>query len=446
MVRRKAIVLDPTNSCFPDLACLGEFSGWDFQTVSSPEAASAALANRCEAVSVGLVAFMPPNAFDFADVEAMIAKSDAEWIALVAPEMLKNSGIEGLISRAFFDFHRLPVDPARLATVLGHAYGKTILRGKSRRAIHPDSRYGMVGRSRPMQELFRQIDKVLRVDAPVLISGESGTGKELVARAIHRHSRRAKSPFIAMNCAAIPAALIRSELFGHEKGAFTGAHRRHIGSIEAAHSGVLFLDEIGDLPIELQANLLRFLQEGTVVRVGSTDHIRIDVRVIAASHVDLKQAIDSNLFREDLYYRLNVLHLKTPSLRDRRDDIPLLAETIFRKFSASRAPQLRGFSADALRSMVDYGWPGNVRELINRIHSAMVMSEGKLISASDLGLNHDSTIHSRLTLDEARALLEREFLEKTLRENHNNLTQSARQLGVSRVTIYRMIERFGILL
>ncbi|MBF3060598.1 sigma-54-dependent Fis family transcriptional regulator, partial [Pseudomonas aeruginosa] len=221
----------------------------------------------------------------------------------------------------------------------------------------------LLGESLAVRDLRRLLAKLAPTDSPVLIRGESGTGKELVARTLHRQSRRVDKPFVAINCGAIPEHLIQSELFGHEKGAFTGAHQRKVGRIEAADGGTLFLDEIGDLPLELQANLLRFLQEQQIERVGGNRPVEVDVRVLAATHVDLEAAIDAGTFREDLYYRLNVLQVGTAPLRERSEDLPLLANHFSRLYSLETGRRPRRFSEDALAAMAMHAWPGNVREL-----------------------------------------------------------------------------------
>ncbi|HEX5344827.1 MAG TPA: sigma-54 dependent transcriptional regulator, partial [Duganella sp.] len=293
--------------------------------------------------------------------------------------------------------------------------------------------------------LRRQIVKVASASAPVLIWGESGSGKELAAQAVHAHSARRKGPFVPINCGAIPAALIQSELFGHERGAFTGAARDKRGLIESAQGGSIFLDEIGDLPMELQANLLRFLQEKTIYRVGGTRSIAVDARVIAASHVNLAQAVQRGAFREDLYYRLNVLALDVPPLRERRDDLLPLAEHFFHTFASERAPRVRGFSSGAAQAMRDYHWPGNVRELINRVRRAMVMAEGRLIQPQDLGLGAAAaTAAAPVQLDDARIRAERDAIDASLLRAGRNITLAARDLGVSRMTLYRLLAKHGM--
>ncbi len=302
-----------------------------------------------------------------------------------------------------------------------------------------------IANSPAMQVVLQSISKMAAADAPVYILGESGTGKELAARAIHRQSARRQGPFQAINCAALPAQLIQSELFGHEKGAFTGAHQRNIGRIEAANGGTIFLDEIGDLPLDLQATLLRFLQENTVERLGSLESIKVDVRVISATNIDLQQAVEDDYFREDLYYRLNVLQLPLPPLRERLGDIELLANYYLRKFAAEYKRNIKGFNQLALQLLNSYTWPGNIRELMNRVRRAVIMCENPWISPADLELDRRQCRGLLTTLAEARAEADRQVIRATLRYCRNNITRAARQLGVSRVTLYKLIEKYGLL-
>jgi len=333
-----------------------------------------------------------------------------------------------------------------LLITLGHAYGMAQMRHQLQEVSQtriPDDNSELIGTSPPMQTLLRQAHKAALVDVPVLITGESGTGKELVTRAIHQQSARSDGPFVPVNCGALPGALIHSELFGHEKGAFTGAHQRRRGRFELAAQGTLFLDEIGDLPLDLQVNLLRFLEEKSIERLGGTDRIPVNVRVIAATHVDLKEAVAEGRFREDLYYRLNVVHLNMPSLRQREGDIELLARFFFKKFSAENLNIIKGFSEQALQVLEQYNWPGNVRELMNRIHHAMVMCDGDFIKPSDLGLDRRAK-RQAMNLEEARAMAEKQVIASTLRWTRKNVSQAARELGISRPTLYRMMKKYGI--
>jgi DNA-binding NtrC family response regulator len=371
-------------------------------------------------------------------------QATTQWVAVLPVDAIKRLLCRDLIVQHFFDFHTWPIDAERLNHTLGHAFGYAELRNQPDRS--PAARHDMalVGQSAAIQQLRHQIRKVAQVGAPVLIAGESGSGKELTARAVHNHSSRSKGPFIAVNCGAIPASLIQSELFGYERGAFTGAAREKKGLIESAAGGTLFLDEIGDLPIELQANLLRFLQEGLINRVGSSQSISVDVRVIAASHMDLEQAVKSGHFREDLLYRLNVLPLMVPPLRERKNDLELLSNHFFEVFSHDKSPRLTGFNNRALNAIRAYDWPGNVRELINRIRRAMVMSEGRMITPDDLGLPEQALARTGEALEDARIRAERDAISDCLLGSGNNISRAARDLGVSRMTLYRLMEKHGV--
>jgi DNA-binding NtrC family response regulator len=303
----------------------------------------------------------------------------------------------------------------------------------------------MVGNSPAMQRVYDQIRKFGVSDAPVLVTGESGTGKELVARAIHERSAYGKGPFVAINCAALPPTLIAAELFGHEKGAFTGANQRRIGRLETAHGGTIFLDEIGDLPLEQQAHLLRFLQEGTIDRVGGRQPIEVNARVICATNVDLGRAITEGRFREDLYYRLHVLSLHLPSLRVRGNDIELLATFFLRKFADDHGRVVAGFSDDAWRHIREHNWPGNVRELISSLRRAVVMADTPWITADDLGINDARATprnHPAAAPQAPRAPVDEQRLRTSLARNGGNVTAAARELGLSRMTVYRLMRRY----
>lgn len=299
----------------------------------------------------------------------------------------------------------------------------------------------ILGTSQPMQEVFKTIRKVAGSDTPVLILGESGTGKELAARAIHRESARREGPFITINCGAIPETLLESELFGHEKGAFTGAHVQRKGRVESAQGGALFLDEIGELPLALQVKLLRFLQNQSIVRVGGREEIRVDARIIAATNVDLVTAMKEGRFREDVYYRINVIVLSMPPLRERGEDIRLLAYALLRRYARQHAKKIIGFSRQAVLAMETYAWPGNVRELENRIHRAVILAEGQRVIPEDLQLAAAPACHEGRTLKETRSSIEKELIQQTLAKYHGNITRAARELGVSRPTLHQLISK-----
>lgn len=304
----------------------------------------------------------------------------------------------------------------------------------------------MVGSSQPMRRLFEAIRRYAVTNAPVLITGESGTGKELAARALHERSSFNRGPFVAINCGALPTTLIGSELFGYEKGAFTGATARKIGRIESAESGTIFLDEIGDLPLETQAHLLRFLQERTIERIGGCKPITITARVVAATNVNLRDAVAKGRFREDLFYRLNVLTLGMPPLRERGDDIALLTRFFLQRFASEMKRETLDFSLEAVRKITTYAWPGNVRELIACVRRAVVMADGPEITVRDLGLPDESKEEAATDkgLEKARGQAEAGLIRAALERNRFNIKQSAEELGISRVTLYRLIQKHDI--
>jgi DNA-binding NtrC family response regulator len=441
MTVRRVLLADPAGEA-GDLQHVLERAGWEVEFARTLAAAQAAA--KLGGCPVGMMVFGTRPGTPLHDVEVLTASTPMEWIALLPPALLADPAWAKLALESFYDHHTQPLDTERLLVVLGHAHGRVALKHNLNGRHEWVGRYQMVGKSRPMLELYAKLDRVTRVDAPVLVTGESGTGKELVARAIHAHSRRGNGPFVPVNCGGLPESLVHSELFGHERGSFTGAHQRKIGSIEAASGGTIFLDEIGDLPLELQANLLRFLQEKTIVRVGSTQRIPIDVRVIAATHVDLERAVRDGRFREDLFYRLNVLHLRVPPLRERGGDIELIVQALFEAYAEQKNAVVQGFSREALRTMAAYSWPGNVRELMNRVQHAMIMAEHRLITPADLGLTAAGQPKNVVTLSRARAAAESDVIRATLRSNANNVSRAARELGISRVTLYRLMEKFGI--
>ena len=349
------------------------------------------------------------------------------------------------VDQGAYDFFVKPIDVEELKVVLRRALKLHALERENRELRQQSSSAfeGMLGSSPRMQEVFAAIRKLATVDAPVLVLGESGTGKELAAHAIHRLGARAAGPFVPINCGAIPEALLESELFGHEKGAFTGAHAQRRGRIESANGGTLFLDEIGELPVALQVKLLRFLQDHKVERVGGRTPIAVDVRVITATNADLQRLLAEGRFREDLYYRIGVVTLALPPLRDREDDAVLIAEALARRYAAEAGRKLTGFAKDALQALRAHAWPGNVRELENRVRRAAVMAEGARITAADLELTAGATA-ARQGLRELRAGLEKETIKAALKRNRGNISQTASELGISRPTLYGLLGKFGI--
>ncbi len=392
--------------------------------------------------AVGVVVLPGPGTGMAALERFLRENATIRWVAVCAPDALQYGPCRQLVHDHCIDYHTLPLDCQRLRHTLGHALGLAAL-GEGQAVPHGSHAMRLTGDSAPIVRLRQRIAKVAAADAPVLIWGESGTGKELVARAVHDCSARARGPFVPINCGAIPASLVQSELFGHERGAFTGAARARPGLIESAAGGTVLLDEIGDLPLDMQANLLRFLQEKTIHRLGGTRAVPVDVRVVAASHVNLQQAVARGSFREDLFYRLNVLALEVPPLRERRDDVVALAQLFFREYAAERAPHVRGFSSRALAALRAHDWPGNVRELLNRVRRAAVMAEHRLIGPADLDLAGKADGEPPLALHGARVQAERHAIEAGLHAG-KSVTRVARELGVSRMTLYRLMAKHSI--
>lgn len=435
-VSRRLLVVDPCDDCHQIVPGLRHI-GWD---VDSCEL-DAVIDRSCD---VGLIRLQPFHLERPEAVKDMISRSGTEWIAVLSPDTLQLKTVGDFVCEWFFDFHTLPFDVSRVQVTLGRAFGMARLRGRSTDPIE-SAGHELLGESRAIRDLRKLLGKLAPTESPVLIRGESGTGKELVARTLHRQSQRHARAFVAINCGAIPEHLIQSELFGHEKGAFTGAHQRKVGRIEAAHGGTLFLDEIGDLPLELQANLLRFLQEKHIERVGGSQPIPVDVRVLAATHVDLEAAIINGRFREDLYYRLNVLQVLTAPLRERHGDMAMLANHFARFYSQETGRRPRTFSEQALVAMGNHDWPGNVRELANRVRRGLVLAEGRQIEPCDLGLETRQAPSLAMgTLEDYKDRAERQALCDVLQRHSNNLSLAAKVLGVSRPTFYRLLHKHQI--
>jgi len=417
--------------------------GWNVARTTNLSEAQRLLAHAPAQVGVLLLGKL--SADRLGAVEEVLHLSPAvEWVGVFTPQALDCAVLRQLVLNCLFDYHTLPVDWRVLDLTLGHAFRRSRLRDREEPVPAVIDTMGMVGNSAAIAHLRQQIRKVSQSEAPVLIGGESGTGKELAACAIHQTSARARGPFVAVNCGAISPLLIHSELFGHERGSFTGATAGKQGLIESANGGTLFLDEITDLPLELQTNLLRFLQERTIHRVGSTRSLEVNARVIAASHVDLSQAVAAGRFREDLYYRLNVLPITVPCLRERVADVPILAQHFLQRCRADpRRRPVEGFNRQALASLTSHDWPGNVRELLNRVQRAVVMSDQRFITPGDLGFAVKAPAMVA-GLDEVRTLAERNAISLTLGRVDRNITHAARELGISRMTLYRLMDKHGL--
>jgi two-component system NtrC family response regulator len=425
--------------------------GQDYEVLLAEDRQSAVEAFRLErppVVTLDLGLPPRPNSVDegFSALSEILLEDHGTKVIVITGQEEREHALRA-IEQGAYDFFAKPIDIVELRVTVHRAlyvYQLEQEQRELRRRLKVDAFAEMLGSSHEMQEVFTIIRKVATTDVPVLVVGESGTGKELAARAIHQQSARGGGPFVVINCGAIPATLLESELFGHEKGAFTGAHMQRRGRIESAQGGTLFLDEIGELSVSLQVKLLRFLQEHNIERVGGRELIAIDARVIAATNSDLKQALIEGRFREDLYYRLNVVKIELPPLRERGEDVILLAKLLLDRYAAEAGKPIKGFTEEAQKAIRTYSWPGNVRELENRIKRAAIMSDGQRVDPSDLELDMSTNSLGGLTLRQARERLEKDLITKALAKRHGNLTQTAAELGVSRPTLYELMEKLGI--
>ncbi|MBI2399589.1 MAG: PEP-CTERM-box response regulator transcription factor [Deltaproteobacteria bacterium] len=422
---------------------------YDVLPAAEPEAALQALQSAQPSL-VTLDLGLPPNPSDasagFRLLGKILQHSPLAKIIVVTG----NSGRElamKAISQGAHDFMVKPVDIDELKIILKRALYIHSLESEQARVQHArESRdfEEILGLSAGMQDVFSTIRKVAATDVPVLVTGESGTGKELVARAIHHDSIRKSRPFVPINCGAIPETLLESELFGHERGAFTGAHAQRSGRIEMAQGGTLFLDEIADLPLPLQVKVLRFLQDHKIERVGGRGSINMDVRVVAAANKCLKKLVMEGKFREDLYYRLGVVNIEVPPLRERGEDIVLLAKAFLNRYSAT-SPRQKALSAEAVDTINAYNWPGNVRELENRVRRAVTFAEGSLVRPSDLGFGPADETGQNLDLKKAKEDLELKFVQMAIIKHNGNISKAAEELGLSRPTVHHIIKKYNML-
>src|SRR6266446_4757499 len=425
--------------------------GQQYDVLSAEDRAGALETFKSEQPAVTLLDLgLPPHPNDceegLAALSELLGIDKSAKVIVISGQGEKKNALQAVGAGAY-DFVCKPVDIQELKFLLGRCIYVVQLEREYRklqRSVRAEGFEDMLGSSPQMQGVFANIRKVAKTNVPVLLLGESGTGKEMAALAIHRRSLRKDGPFIAINCNAIPENLLESELFGHEKGSFTGAHAQRKGMIESATEGTLFLDEIGELPAGLQVKLLRFLQEQRFQRVGGRQEIQIDTRLIAATNVDLKQAVAEGKFREDLYFRLAVVVIKLPPLRERADDVALLAHEFLQKYAAQNGKTNLTFTPEALRAINCYSWPGNVRELQNRVKRAVIMADGKRITEKDLELASSGDIAGAATLKEARESVERELIQQTLKRHLGKVTSAAAELGISRPTLYELMEKLGI--
>jgi len=393
---------------------------------------------------------LPPKPNDpdegLATLEEILSFDRSAKVIIISGQGEKTNALQAVGAGAY-DFLCKPVEMEELKLLLRRCIYVSELETEYRKlqqSAGSEPFEEMIGTSSQMQGVFSFIRKVAGTSAPVLLLGESGTGKEMAALAIHRRSPRKDGPFIAINCNAIPENLLESELFGHEKGSFTGAHMQRKGLIETAAGGSLFLDEIGELPATIQVKLLRFLQEQRFQRVGGRQEIQSDARVIAATNVDLKNAIAENKFREDLYFRLAVVVIKLPALRERGDDTSVLAREFLQRYAVQNGKANLTFSPEALRAINCHPWPGNVRELQNRVKRAVIMADARRLTEGDLELSDVRDGPAGMTLKEARENVEKELVLQTLQRHLGRISSAALELGISRPTLYELMEKLGI--
>jgi two-component system NtrC family response regulator len=404
--------------------------------------------HRPELVSLDLGLPPAPDATEegLKALDDIVRRSPATKVIVVTGHDDRVNAIRA-IQLGAFDFHSKPIDLGGLRIVLQRAAYLRTLESDAEKQVRGEEtaiRFeDIVGSTPAMREIFSIVARVSRADATVLIQGESGTGKELLARAIHSNSPRKARPFVAINCGAIPETLLESELFGHERGAYTGAHIQRKGKLELADGGSLFLDEIGEMGLPLQVKLLRFLQERQIERIGGRETIRVNTRVIAATNKDLRAELQAGRFRDDLYYRLSVVNITVPPLRNRGEDLIMIANALLRKHGAAQRRKLR-FSSDALEAIARYRWPGNVRELENTIERAVIMARSQFIEVADLGIAVESAADDRPSLREARDRAERQAVIDALVKTRGNISHAAKHLGVSRPTFHGLLDKFQI--
>ena len=381
-----------------------------------------------------------------AALQEILSLAPATKVIVVTGNLDRSNAVQA-IQRGAYDFFQKPFEPEVLALMISRALHVHALEAENRLLASRQrgtALQGLITCSDAMLTICRTVEKVAPANVTVLLLGESGTGKEVLARGVHDLSPRANKRFVAINCAAIPDTLLESELFGYEKGAFTGAAKQTIGRIEYANEGTLFLDEIGDLPMPLQAKLLRFIQERVIERLGGRGEIPVDVRIVCATHRNLADMIREGAFREDLYYRLSEITVNIPPLRDRPGDAALLAQAFLERYAKEMSRNIRGFSADALNALEAHDWPGNVREMENLIKRAIIMADGTQITAADLGMRAPGDAPPLLNLRQAREHAERQAITQALAKSDGNIAQAAELLGITRPTLYDLMAKTGM--
>lgn len=426
---------------------------WSFDdlevVIAGDREAALVAVRRYEPSVVTLDLGLPPDADGasegLATLEQILALAPATKVIVVSGNQDRANAVQAVAAGAY-DYYHKPIEPEILRLIVNRAMHLHQLEVENQRLLQPQggALNGVITGSASMQKVCRTVEKVAPVDATVLLLGDSGTGKELLARALHDLSPRVKERFVAINCAAIPENLLESELFGYEKGAFTGASKQTKGKIEYANQGTLFLDEVGDLPFSLQAKLLRFLQERVVERLGGREEIPVDVRVVCATHQDLRRLIEAGRFREDLFYRISEISINIPPLKAREGDSALLAHAFLEKFGAQYNKASKGFTPDALSAIKGHAWPGNVREMENCIKRAVIMCDEIRIGVVDLGLPLSGAEPALLNLRQAREIAERDAVSRAIARANGNVARAAELLGISRPTLYDLLNRFGV--
>lgn len=423
----------------------------DYQVVSAGDRAAAIDAMRAhEPAVVTLDLGLPPDpdgtSEGFATLEEILRLKPETKVIVASGHGARQSALRAMSTGAY-DFYQKPVDFDELGLIVKRAFHLFDIEAENRRlqTIGTGTLLGgLITASPGMTKVAQMIERVASADVSVMLLGASGTGKEVLARGLHRASLRVKQPFVVINCAAIPENLLESELFGYERGAFTGANKTTEGKIELAEGGTLFLDEVGDIPLPLQVKLLRFLQERVIERVGGRKAIPVDVRIVCATHQNLEEMIAAGSFREDLYYRLAEIVVRIPPLAERDGDAALLAHHFVQKISADLGRPVKGFTADALAALTSWHWPGNVRELENRLKRAVIMADGARLSAADLDLGNPGANDEFLNLKAARELADRRAIRLALARNDANISGAAKALGISRPTLYDLMRQYEI--
>ncbi|HEX8381522.1 MAG TPA: PEP-CTERM-box response regulator transcription factor [Allosphingosinicella sp.] len=384
----------------------------------------------------------------FATLETILALKPETKVIVASGHGARESALRAIASGAY-DFYQKPVDIDQLGLIVRRAFQLHGIETENRKLEEQagDDRTvlgTMITAAPEMMKVARTIERVANTGVSVMLLGASGTGKELLARGLHQSSNRAGGAFVAINCAAIPENLLEAELFGYEKGAFTGAVKTTEGKIELAHGGTLFLDEVGDIPLPLQVKLLRFIQERVIERIGGRKAIAVDTRIVSATHQDLPQMIKAGTFREDLYYRLAEIVVRIPSLAERHGDSVLLAKHFLHRFAREMNPHVKGLSSAALAAIDDWPWPGNVRELENRMKRAVIMADGKLVTPDDLDLDAGTEAALPVNLKSARELADRRAIRQALARAENNISSAAKLLGISRPTLYDLMKQYDL--